>query len=178
MTIMSSISQQRPVEVTLTNLNIDVDLPVPEPVLYGLPDLPLPEWKPRVDPDADYHADQLMCLALNVYHEARGSTIDDQIDTSYVVLNRVKADRFPDTVCEVVYDPYQFSWTHDNISDIPHEEDAWALSQVVAEAVYKGLAFDFTEGRTHYHTTRINPYWSSYANDHVVIGAHVYLTTR
>ena len=174
--ILISLHQPSPGKVTLTNLElvIEVEFDIPEPILYGLPDLPLSEWEPRVDPDAD----QLMCLALNVYHEARGSTLDDQIATSYVVMNRVAAERFPDTVCEVVYDPYQFSWTHDDISDIPHEKDAWALSQVVAEAVYYGHAFDFTEGRTHYHTTRINPHWSSYAEDHLVIGAHVYLTTR
>ena len=42
------------------------------------------------------------CLALNMYHEARGQGIAGELAVSAVVLNRVNDKRFPNTICEVV----------------------------------------------------------------------------
>ena len=42
------------------------------------------------------------CLALNMYHEARGQGSAGLLGVSSVVLNRVKDKRFPNTICEVV----------------------------------------------------------------------------
>ena len=44
----------------------------------------------------------LVCLALNVYHEARDQPFIGQVAVAQVVMNRVHDDRFPNTVCEVV----------------------------------------------------------------------------
>ena len=46
---------------------------------------------------------QLYCLAQNIYYEARSSSRADQMAVSDVVLNRVKDRRYPNTICEVVY---------------------------------------------------------------------------
>ena len=60
---------------------------------------------PSVDPE------QHECLALNVYHEARGEVIEGQIAVAHVTLNRVNHSYFPETICDVVYQNRQFSWT-------------------------------------------------------------------
>ena len=39
--------------------------------------------------------EDVLCLALNMYHEARGSTIEDQIATTYVVFNRLEDKNYP-----------------------------------------------------------------------------------
>ena len=44
-----------------------------------------------------------LCLALNIYHEARNQPVIGQIAVSEVVLNRVADDRYPGSICEVVY---------------------------------------------------------------------------
>ena len=44
----------------------------------------------------------LMCMAMNVYHEARSEPIVGQIAVAQVVINRVNDKRFPDTICGVV----------------------------------------------------------------------------
>ena len=44
----------------------------------------------------------LACLALNIYHEARGESIEGQIAVSQVVMERVKSPKYPNTICEVV----------------------------------------------------------------------------
>lgn len=127
---------------------------------------------------ADYRSpfeNEISCIALNVYHEARGSTIEDQIATAHVVMNRVASSRYPDTPCEVVYQPYQFSWTHDEIPNMPRDDSAYELAKVVATQVMFGYTEDITGGATHYHTTEINPYWSRYSVNETVIGAHIYM---
>ena len=45
----------------------------------------------------------VMCLALNVYHEAKNQSLIGQIAVAQVVMNRVKDERYPDNVCDVVY---------------------------------------------------------------------------
>ncbi len=49
------------------------------------------------------------CLALVVYVEARGEPLDGQLMVAEVVLNRVAIEAYPDTVCDVAFDPKQFS---------------------------------------------------------------------
>ncbi len=51
------------------------------------------------------------CLALAVYYEARGETVEGQLYVARTVLNRVASPRYPNTVCGVVYQKHQFSWT-------------------------------------------------------------------
>ena len=53
----------------------------------------------------------LICLASNVYHEAKNQSIDGQIAVAEVVMNRVADTRYPNTVCEVVKQgPVRESW--------------------------------------------------------------------
>lgn len=123
----------------------------------------------------------LMCLALNVYHEARNEPLVGQYAVAHVVLNRVASDRYPDDVCSVVHQGYtvgrrdcQFSWYCDGKSDTPEEEQAWIRSQVVASQVLYGTMPDITEGSTHYHATYVNPSWGKHLNKLGQIGGHIF----
>lgn len=122
-----------------------------------------------------------MCLALNVYHEARNDTDIGQYGVAHVVMNRVQHDKWPDDVCSVVKQGYvkgrrdcQFSWYCDGKSDKPHEDRAWALSQLVAADVLSGTVPDVTGGATHYHATYVKPYWASHLNKTVTLGSHIF----
>ena len=44
----------------------------------------------------------LMCMATNIYHEAKHEPLVGRIAVAQVVMNRVEDKRYPDTVCEVV----------------------------------------------------------------------------
>ena len=122
---------------------------------------------------------QLYCLAQNIYYEARGSSRADQMAVSDVVLNRVKDSRYPNTICEVVYqgkqkpswkDPNkmvmvrnmcQFSWYCDGKKDEPPEGDAWRNAQMVAyEMYYLYKDSNITDGATHYHAFYVKPSWA------------------
>jgi len=45
----------------------------------------------------------LMCLALNVYHEARSEPMVGQYAVANVVLNRVQSTKWPDNISTVEY---------------------------------------------------------------------------
>ena len=118
----------------------------------------------------------VMCLALNVYHEAKNQSLIGQIAVAQVVMNRVKDERYPDNVCDVVYqgqyykwqpdlpirDRCQFSWYCDGKSDKPNKDTfAWEQAVTVAHGVYYGNLDDFVEGATHYHADYVLPEWAS-----------------
>ena len=54
---------------------------------------------------------ETQCLIDNVFHEARGESLKGQIMVASVTLSRVDDPRWPNTICEVVYQHRQFSWT-------------------------------------------------------------------
>ena len=125
----------------------------------------------------------LMCLALNVYHEARSDTMIGQYAVAHVVMNRVQSDRFPDSVCDVVHQGYhkgkhkcQFSWYCDGKSDTPTEPRSWALATLVAYDVLNGTVPDVTYGATHYHATYVRPYWAKHFKETVTHGSHIFYT--
>lgn len=126
-------------------------------------------------------SDEEHCLALNIYHEARGEGIEGWLAVAFVTVNRLQDTRFPDTVCEVVYDSYQFSWTHDEIADEPNlkkyaDKKAWEYIQWFSEGFLENFEFivDPTEGSLYYHSLKVKPYWSKHFNQVATIGEHIF----
>jgi len=133
-------------------------------------------------------AESLICLALNVYHEAKNQSFMGQVAVAQVVMNRVKDARYPNTVCDVVkqaetykYKPTipiknkcQFSWYCDGKSDKPEEPKAWRDAMHVANGVYNGHIGDFVEGATHYHAYYVNPSWAKVKKYVLRIDDHIF----
>lgn len=121
-------------------------------------------------------AEERECMALNIYHEARGEPIRGQIAVAQVTLNRVELDHYPDTICGVVWQRRQFSWTHDGLSDVPREHEAWIRSQAVAQMVMEGWGedTDITHGADHYHAHWVTPGWADPSKATVEIGVHTF----
>ena len=120
-----------------------------------------------IDPEA------LRCVALNIYFETSAESLIDSMSVTDVVLNRVMDTRYPDDICDVIYqglktkdgkmrrNKCQFSWYCDGKSDVPKHKAAWMRSQsyayqMLAYGTYRGL----TEGSTHYHAHYVNPKWN------------------
>lgn len=125
---------------------------------------------PQIDPK------QHECLALNIYHEARSESSEGQIAVAQVTLNRVDHRVWPNTICEVVYDDKQFSWTFLVKDHKPHEKKAWAVAKVIARDVMIGNVKDPTYGAVYYHANYVNPYWKKHVTLSKVIGAHLFYT--
>jgi spore germination cell wall hydrolase CwlJ-like protein len=104
------------------------------------------------------------CLALNVYFEARSeASVLSQFAVAQVTMNRVQSDKYPDTLCGVVWQKRQFSWTHDGKSDKPHEREAWVRAQWVANVTLdnpeKNVGLLPTNA-LNYHADYVQPAWS------------------
>lgn len=113
------------------------------------------------------------CLALVVYVEARGETVDGQYMVADVVINRTRAERWPDDVCEVVFDHKQFSGINNKLDlEEVFSDPSWDLSVVVAQEVLEGNSLGLDA--THYHTTNSNPYWSNHLTLLGQYGNHVF----
>ncbi|MNF27199.1 Spore cortex-lytic enzyme precursor [compost metagenome] len=118
----------------------------------------------------------LFCLALNIYHEARGEPKSGQIAVAMVTMNR--AEWVPGKVCQVVYERGQFSWTDSKRNKTPREPQAWKKAQAVARGVIDGEHPDITQGATHFHAKRVRPLWTQRLEKTVRIGDHIFYTQR
>lgn len=125
--------------------------------------------------------EELHCLALNIYFEARSEPDRGKIAVGHVVLNRVKSKRFPGTICGVVRDGgdkrrhrCQFSWYCDGKSDVPRNRASWRHAKALAQEVYWGLAADPTLGALFYHAHYVTPRWRTHFIKTTVIGQHVF----
>jgi N-acetylmuramoyl-L-alanine amidase len=130
----------------------------------------------------------IMCLALNIYHEARGEPLAGQLAVGFSTMNRVADKRYPDTVCGVVkqakYHSWdldnpirhkcQYSWFCDGRSDYPHDDKAMLESTILAQNIYYGQVTDVSEGATHYHATYVNPYWAGDMTIVLETGQHIF----
>ena len=121
------------------------------------------------NPQAEIH-----CLALNVYHEARGESDRGKYAVAVVTLNRVDSPRYPKSVCGVVWQRAQFSWTHDGRSDIPRNRKAWKKALRVATRAYLNNATSVVGEATHFHTVQVRPSWSRKQRKVCTIGRHIF----
>jgi len=119
----------------------------------------------------------LICLAENIYHEARNQPVEGQVAVAKVTLNRVNHKHFPDSVCEVVYAPKQFSWTSHKNKPVT-EAKAWLMSLVVAQLVILTHSAKPEFTATHFHTRQVNPYWNRRKEKVATIGNHVFYASK
>lgn len=109
---------------------------------------------------------EIACLALTIYHEARGESERGKLAVGHVVMNRTHSALFPAGVCEVVEQGgvqrhrCQFSWWCDGRSDRPKDQVALRESTRLAEEIYYGCAPDPTAGALWYHAVDVRPSWS------------------
>ena len=131
----------------------------------------------------------LMCMAVNIYHEAGNQSMIGQMAVGQVVLNRVEDSRFPDTVCEVVKEAvtyknsnkpvrwkFQFTWFCDGKKDEPNfESKTWSAALENASILLtKTIVLDITEGATHYHATYVRPAWAKTKTKTTRIDRHIF----
>lgn len=103
---------------------------------------------------------QIHCLARNMYFEAAVEDQDGWIAVANVTLNRTRHPRWPNTICEVVYQPKQFSWTIKDKNTIPADKSLWGDIYSMAILVYNSSIGDITDGSVYYHADYIKtPRW-------------------
>ena len=128
------------------------------------------------------------CLASNIYWEARNQSLVGKLAVAQVTLNRVESSKYPNTICGVVtqtrYYPSgnidlhscQFSWYCDGKKDEPVETWGFSYDESYKLAVMflQERPEDFTEGSTHYHNTKVTPFWTASLQEVVQIDEHIF----
>jgi hypothetical protein len=120
------------------------------------------------------------CLARAIYYEARGEPYEGQVAVAQVIVNRVRAQRWPDSICGVVHqgeargEKCQFSFVcQRSLADTsgPMWDEAQALAtEVIAGRAWLREAVD----ATHYHTTKVAPVWRQDLVAIATIGNHIF----
>lgn len=129
------------------------------------------------------HKRDITCLSLNVYFEARGESTAGQHAVAEVTMNRVASSRYPNSVCEVVYQKNwdtirkryvsAFSWTEFDSRPLP-EGKAWQRAQQAAIDIFYGRKQPQLNGATLYHSVHIKPSWARGIKPVARIGRHVF----
>jgi len=177
------------------------------PVSEGLSAFPIPKLKPEVVAEAEpqkrksnkklhfwagfklpgsvYRKNQQRCLAAGIYFEARGEIEKGQAAVAQVILNRVKAPAYPNTICGVVYqnkhwrNRCQFSFACDGVYDRVNDKKSWKTAVRIARDVSKGKIYlDEVADSTHYHATYVNPKWGRSMKVLTRIGVHIFYRTK
>lgn len=118
---------------------------------------------------------EINCLARNIYFEARSEQTIGKVAVALVTLNRTTKDNYPSTVCGVVYQKGQFSWTKENnrIADKESWDEALVLAQKVMYTNYADrLLPNFAA--THFHSITVKPKWKKLKTRPLKIGNHVF----
>ncbi len=141
------------------------------------------------------------CLALALYHEARGEPLVGQIAVAATILNRVASRAYPDSICGVVFEGAlrptgcQFTFACDRRSDWPRNLPVYARMHRLAGqilAVAQGRADHVPEARqvliratlhrfvlsTHYHRHDVYPAWSRRMGRIARIGNHIFFRSH
>lgn len=102
---------------------------------------------------------ELHCLAKNAYHEAFGEGHIGMLLVTQVVFNR--ASKQNKNYCEVVYEPFQFSWTLQKRPKRIKEEDLIKIKYLIIRYIngLEKIPIVFSNA-THFHTIRVNPKWN------------------
>ena len=138
---------------------------------------------------------QIVCIADNIYWEARNQRTKGMIAVGLVTMNRVNDKRFPNTPCEVVKEGptrpswkdksisypiknrCQFSWYCDGKAEVVPTADfqVYEIARMIAFKVYHAKQWwDITDGATHYHAYYVTPAWASSKTKTVQIGDHIF----
>ena len=139
---------------------------------------------------------EVLCMAKNIFYEAAVESTAGKLAVAHVTLNRVDSPRFPNTVCEVVYEGIhyasghpkrnrcQFSWYCDGMGDNPREGRTWESAQDLAKKVlvnyHDKALIDITDGAMYYHANWMETYpsWSKTKKVMASIDRHIFYGSK
>ena len=160
----------------------------------------------NIEPKIGFDIEEARCLAENIYHEARDQGTAGWLAVAAVTLNRATDDRFPDTICGVVFQSEtkeswttkgkdvpeiervfypvrhrcQFSWycdgKADDINNISVYMEIMSLTRLLLTSQF--MMFDITDGATFYHADSITPSWAKSKTKTIEIGDHIFYRWR
>jgi len=125
---------------------------------------------------------EILCLATAVFFEGRSESEEAQKRIAETVVVRAEDARYPDGLCEVVFQKNQYSFTSDGRSNDlfdhlnnPAEEKAALIALEIAEEVLNKTTL---RSSTHYLRHDVEAPWESVYNFDGRVGAHEFYTNN
>lgn len=121
--------------------------------------------------------EQEECIAIAVYHEARGEPLDGQLAVAEVIMNRAASGRYPAGWCQVVKQPWQFSFVNPRTGHMPavrRDSAAWAYAQAITRIAVGNFADALPGDVLWYHADYVAPSWGRRLAKVEKIGAHIF----
>lgn len=137
--------------------------------------------------------EDLNCLALNIYFEARSEPIEGQYAVGDVVMYRALHAQYPDDICNVVRDGIyhswnpdipvrnmcQFSWWCDGKSDTPVNGKAFETAMIIATDILTNPTYPgMIDYALFYHAEYVHPKWASRMELVATVGTHHFYRPR
>ena len=126
---------------------------------------------------------QQFCLAMNIYHEARGEPKAGKYAVAEVTLNRVQSKHYPNTICNVVHQKgwdkirkryvSAFSWTELDYA-VNVKSKSWFEAMAIAEQALLYKTKPRVNGALFYHANYIKPSWARKKKVKAKIGKHIF----
>ena len=139
---------------------------------------PKPRYLSIVDTNEQimHNRTDIFCMAKNIYHEAGHESKLGKYAVAQVTVNRMKDPRFEKGICEVVLEPYQFSWANNHrIRWTTPAGPNWEESKRIARDVLEnGKRIYGLEDALYYHADYVRPYWARAKKRMAQIGAHIF----
>ena len=119
--------------------------------------------------------EQSRCIAVAVYHEARGETAEGQLAVARVIMNRAASGLYPSDWCSVVKQPWQFSFVRSGMFPYTDENGtAWRRAVGITQLATSGAVPTLSTDVLWYHANYVAPSWGRRLNRAAQIGAHIF----
>jgi len=120
-------------------------------------------------------SDEANCIAVAVYHEARGESVEGQLAVAQVIKNRAASGQYPADWCGVVKQPAQFSFVrHGQFPSVDVNSDAWRKAVGITRLAVANAVESVPKDCLWYHANYVAPRWSYNLQRVEKIGAHIF----
>ena len=117
------------------------------------------------------------CIAVAVYHEARGESLEGQLAVARVIMNRAASGKYPSTWCATVKQPWQFSFVNPRTGQFPYTDTdcaAWRKAVGVTRLAVANAVPTLSTDVLWYHADYVAPSWGRRLNVVQKIGTHIF----
>ena len=165
-------------DVSTQERKLIVDLARSRGILEGTPaDLELARWLATRPSDAMFVKQKpippesaIFCLAQNLYFEASTEPYPGLEAVAATVFNRVGLKYYPPSICAVVYQPLQYSWTRN--TNKWNKTPPRAFIVLAQELLQKRGILQKEYPVTHFHRVDIYPKWARNLTHVMTVGKH------
>jgi hypothetical protein len=117
------------------------------------------------------------CIAVAVYHEARGESLQGQLAVARVIMNRAASGKYPTTWCGTVKQPWQFSFVNPRTGVMPgvdQASSAWRKALGVTRLATANAVPVLSTDVLWYHADYVAPSWGRRLTRVNKIGTHIF----